>query len=71
MRHFRIRLAGFMNLKFFFIRDQMANTNAKTPHFRRSVNEPLKTQASYYSFVNKMVLSEKKSCFKASSIYYT
>ena len=49
----------------------MANTNAKTPHFRRSVNEPLKTQASYYSFVNKMVLSEKKSCFKASSIYYT
>ena len=26
----------------FFVRDKMANTNAKTPHFCRSVNEPLK-----------------------------
>ena len=39
-RHFHIRLAGFMNLNF-FVRDKMANTNAKTPCFHHSVNEPL------------------------------
>ena len=31
-RRFRVRLAGFRNLIFFF-RDQMAKTNTKTPHF--------------------------------------
>ena len=39
-RHFHIRLADFMNLNF-FVRDKMANTNAKTPCFHHSVNEPL------------------------------
>ena len=39
-QHFHIRLAGFMNLNF-FVRDKMANTNAKTPCFHHSVNEPL------------------------------
>ena len=34
---FRVRLASFMNLKIF----SMANTNAKTPRFHRSVNKPL------------------------------
>ena len=40
-RHFHIRLAGFMNLKKFSIRDKMAKTNAKTLRFCHSVNKPL------------------------------
>ena len=40
MRCFRVRLAGFINL-IFFCKDQMAQTNAKTPRFRHNVNEPL------------------------------
>ena len=38
-RHFRVRLAGFMNMNF-FVRDQIANSNAKTPRFRHNVNKP-------------------------------
>ena len=38
MRCFRIRLAGFINL-IFFCKDQMAQTNAKTPRFRHNVND--------------------------------
>ena len=38
-RRFHVRLAGFMNLKC-FVRYHITNTNAKTPRFRRSVNEP-------------------------------
>ena len=30
-----------------FIRGQMANTNAKTPRFRRNVNEPWMTSAAF------------------------
>ena len=40
---FRVRLAGFIRLIFFF-KYQMAKTNAKTAHFRRNVNEPRKTK---------------------------
>ena len=46
MRHFRVRLAGFMNLHFFII-DKMANTNTKTLHFHRNVNQPLAARYFY------------------------
>ena len=42
---FLVRLAGFMNM-IFFVRDQIANTNAKMPRFHCNVNEPLERRVA-------------------------
>ena len=64
MRRFRIRLAGFRNLNF-FIRDQMANTNAKTPRFRLSVNEPLRNRR----LLNGQCWQAADRCIKAKALH--
>ena len=51
-RRFRVRLAGFINQKF-FCKYQMAKTNVKTPCFRRNVNEPLKYWQSDWNWTQK------------------